>query len=210
MNPIRSILPVMALAAGLAGCSNPATPGASGTTAESTATVESAPPSNPGTEPSGPEAPRSGDHGVAIPVPELPIGGNADPAGAKRLCAAAGWQPPDASPADGVKVTGIWAEPAQGYRVGGSCGGLPGCAGFKFRPGSGRCSVAVTVRGNPGGAQLKFKGELTCAPERESSCRALVAQVSPGSIALFPPGGPESSTTEAPPDSPGSSPSPTG
>lgn len=212
MNPFRSILPAVVLAAGLAGCSTPAAPGVPSGTGEDTATAESPPTSAPATEPSGPEAPRSGDHGVAISIPELPVGGNSDPDGPQRQCAAASWLQPGVFPEGGVTVTRIWADPPGGYRVGGACGGLRGCAGFTFRPGGARCSVAVTGPGSPG-AQLKFTGRFACAPGRESSCRALPAQVNPGSISLVQPDDttePEPSTTEAPPGSAGSSPSPTG
>jgi hypothetical protein len=210
MYPFRSILPVLALAAGLAACSTPAAPDAPSTTGETTATAE--PPSAPGTEPSGPEAPRSGDHGVAISIPQLPIGGNSDPDGPQRQCATASWLQPEVFPEGGVKVTGIQADPPKGYRVGGSCGGLPGCAGFTFRPGGGRCSVAVTGPGTAE-AQLTFKGVFTCAPGRESSCRALLPQVNPGSIGLSQPEEttePESTASETPPSPAESSPSPTG
>ncbi|MEU5263756.1 hypothetical protein [Amycolatopsis sp. NPDC021455] len=208
MKPFRSILPLLALAAGLAGCSTPAAPGSTGA---DTATVEP-PPSTPGTEPSGVEPPRAGDHGVSISIPRLPIGGNADPDGPQRQCATAGWLQPEVFPEGGVTVTEVTADPPEGYRVGGGCGGLRGCAGFTFRPGGGRCSVAVTGPGTPD-AQLKFAGVFTCAPARESSCRELLPQVNPGSIGLSQPEettGPESSATEAPPTSAESSPSPTG
>jgi hypothetical protein len=213
MNPFRSILPAVVLAAGLAGCSAPAAPGVPSGTGENTATVEPPPSSTPSTEPSGPEAPRSGDHGVAITIPQLPVGGNSASDGPRRQCATAGWLQPEVFPQAGVTVVEIEADPPDGYHVGGSCGGLRGCAGFTFRPGGGRCSVAVTGPGTPDGAQLKFKGVFTCAPARESSCRELLPQVNAGSVGLFQPEvttEPDSSTSEAPSSSPGSSPSPTG
>jgi len=193
---------VTVLAVGVtAGCSTPAGPEAPA------ASTEASPPETaaPSTEPTGPEIPRTGDHAVAISIPELPVGGNSVPDGAERQCATPSWLQPDVLPDTGVKVTRIWIEPPDGYRVGGSCGGVPGCASFKFRPGSRTCSVAVTGRGTPE-AQLKVKGEFTCAPGRESSCRALPARVNPGLVPLTQPEGttePESSTTEPPPSTTG-------
>jgi hypothetical protein len=207
MNPFRSILPVMALVAGLAGCSTPATPDAPSGTGENTATVEP-PPSNPGTESSGVETPRSGDYGVAISIPQLPIGGNTEPEGPLEQCATPSWLA-DTFPDGGVTVTGIRIEPPDGFGVGGSCGGVPECASFTFRPGHGQCSVAVTGSGNPHDPQLKLKGGFTCAPGRESSCQELRTRLKPGLVPLEY-SAPESSTTETPPSSAESSPSPAG
>jgi hypothetical protein len=210
MNPFRSILPVVALA-GLAGCSTSTTPDAPSSTGENTATVESMSPTNPGTEASGPEAPRSGDHGVALSIAQLPVGGVGVPDGPLRQCATASWLS-DVFPEGGVTVTRIWADPPEGYHVGGSCDGLRGCAGFTFRQGETSCSVAVTGHGTPGGV-LKFKGEYTCARGRESSCREVLSRLNQGSVSLDQPEGttqPASSTTESPTSSPESSPSPSG
>jgi hypothetical protein len=193
---------VTVLAAGVTvGCSTPAGPEAPA------ASTEASPPQTaaPSTEPTGPEIPRTGDHAVAISIPELPVGGNSVPDGAERQCATASWLQPAVLPGTGVKVTRIWIEPPDGFRVGGGCGGVRGCASFTFRPGGGQCSVAVTGRGTPE-AQLKFKGEFTCAPGRESSCRELPARVNPGLVPLTQPEGtsaPESSATEPPPSSTG-------
>ncbi|MEV6639104.1 hypothetical protein [Amycolatopsis sp. NPDC051371] len=76
MNPFRtSTLTLAAAIAVLAvGCSSPAGPGAEDSTA-----AESPPPTSaPSTEPTGSETPRSGDDGVAISIPQLPIGGGVD------------------------------------------------------------------------------------------------------------------------------------
>lgn len=186
MNLIRPRRAIVVLALGVAGCATPAVPDAPGSTGPDAPTTESAPPA-PGTEPSGPEQPRTGEHEVAISIPELPIGGNADPAGTRKLCATASWLQPDALPDGGVTVTRIWADPPAGFRVGGSCGGLRGCASYTFRPGGGRCSVTITGPGTAEGAQLKFAGRYTCAPGRDDACRALKDRVNPGSIGLSQP-----------------------
>ncbi|WP_410612641.1 hypothetical protein [Amycolatopsis sp. lyj-109] len=205
MNLFRSRRAIVVLALGVAGCSAPAVPEAPSSTGQSTATTESVPP-NPGTEPTGPESPRTGDHGVAISIPELPVGGNAVPAGSGTLCATASWLQPETLPDGGVTVTRIWADPPEGFRVGGRCGGRRGCASFTFRSGEDRCSVTITGPGTDEGAQLKFAGGFTCGAGREGSCRDLTARVNPGAIGLSRPEGttePESSTTEASPSSSG-------
>ncbi|WP_086848892.1 hypothetical protein [Amycolatopsis kentuckyensis] len=196
MNLFRSRRAIVLLALGVAGCATPAVPDAPSSTGPDATTTESPPPT-PGTEPSGPERPRTGDHEVAISIPELPIGGNADPAGAGKLCATASWLQPDALPDGGVTVTRIWADPPDGFHVGGSCGGLRGCASYTFRPGGGQCSVTITGPGTAGGAQLKFAGRFPCAPGRESSCRELTARINPGAIGL-----PEPEETTEPESSP--------
>ncbi|MGW3960781.1 hypothetical protein ACWED2_13270 [Amycolatopsis sp. NPDC005003] len=199
MNLFRSRRAIAVLALGVASCSTPAAPEVPSTTSQPT-TAEPAPPS-PGTEPSGPEAPRTGDHGVAISVPELPIGGKADPAGAGKLCATASWLQPEALPDSGVTVTRIRIDPPAGYRVGGRCGGLPGCASFTFRPGAGQCSVTITGPGTTDDAQLEFAGRFSCAAGLESSCRALKDRMNPGAIDVHPPEEttPEEKTTEPAP-----------
>jgi hypothetical protein len=195
----RPALAIVALALGVAGCSTPAGPDAPRSTDQTTAaTTAETPPSNPGTEPTGPESPRTGDHGVAISIPELPIGGNADPAGTGRLCADASWLQPETLPAGGVTVTRIQADPPEGFHVGGRCGRLRGCAGFTFHSGKDHCSVEVTGPGTAEGAQLKFAGGFTCPPGRENSCRELTARMNPGAIGLSRPE-PESPSTETTP-----------
>ncbi|MET9000972.1 hypothetical protein [Amycolatopsis sp. NPDC004169] len=186
MNLSRSRRVIAVLALGVAGCSAPATPGTPATTHPDVTTTEPAP-TAPGTEPSDPEQPRTSDHDIAISIPELPIGGNADPAGTGTLCAIAGWLQPDALPDTGVTVTRVWADPPNGFRVGGACGGKPRCAGYTFRPGDGKCSVTITGPGTAEGAQLKFAGGFPCTPARESSCRELENRINPGSIGLSQP-----------------------
>jgi hypothetical protein len=205
MNLFRSRRAIVVLALGVAGCSTPAVPEVPSSTGPSTTTAESAP-TGPGTEPTGPESPRTGDHGVAISIPELPIGGNAVPAGTGTLCATASWLQPELLPDGGVTVTRIRADPPEGFRVGGRCGGLRGCTSFTFHSGGDRCSVTITGPGTDEGAQLKFAGGFPGAPGREGSCRELTARVNPGVIGLSRPEGttePESSTTEPPPSSSG-------
>ncbi|MEV5718820.1 hypothetical protein AB0L41_33450 [Amycolatopsis mediterranei] len=203
----RPALAIVALALGVAGCSTPAGPDAPRSTDQNTtadATTAETPPSNPGTEPTGPESPRTGDHGVAISIPELPIGGNANPAGQEKLCADASWLQPETLPAGGVKVSRIQADPPTGFHVGGKCGRLPSCASFTFRTDEDHCSVEVTGSGTAEGAQLKFTGGFTCPPGRESSCRELTARMNPGAIGFSRPETttePEAPTTEAPPSS---------
>jgi hypothetical protein len=204
MNLFRSsrhtLSAAVAVLAVTAGCSTPAGPEAPA------ASTETSPPTTaPSTEPTGPEIPRTGDHEVSISIPELPIGGNSIPDGAEGQCATASWLQPEVFPDGGVKVTRIWIEPPDGFRVGGGCDGVRGCTSFTFRPGGGQCSVAVTGRGTPE-AQLKVKGEFTCALGRESSCRELPARVNAGLVPLIQPEGttaPESTTTEPPPSSAG-------
>jgi hypothetical protein len=147
-------------------------------------------PTTPSLEPSGPEAPRpTGDGGVAISLPQLPIGGNSIPDGAGRQCASASWLP-DVFPPEGVTVTGIRIDHPDGFRVGGSCGGAPSCASFTFRPGAGGCSIAVTGTGTAG-ASLLLAGRATCAPGRESSCREFRSAVNPGLVPLIQPDEPD-------------------
>ena len=213
MNLFRTsllIMPITVVAFGLAGCAAPAGPDTPSTGPDTTTAEPSAQSTNPSTEPTGPETPRSGDHGVAISIPELPVGGNSVPDGAGKQCATASWlQPEVLPPGGGVTVTRIWIDSPEGFQVGGGCDGDRGCASFTFRPDDRQCSVAVTGLGTPG-ANLKFKGEFTCAPGRESSCRELRSQVRPGLVPLITPEGSISpgSSTEAPPSSPESSPSP--
>ncbi|KDN18735.1 hypothetical protein [Amycolatopsis rifamycinica] len=203
MNLFRPRRVIAVLALGVAGCATPAVPDAPSGTGPTTATTTETTPTAPGAEPSGPERPRTGDHEVAISIPELPIGGNADPAGTGKLCATASWLQPDALPDGGVTVTRIWADPPDGFRVGGSCGGLRGCASYRFRPGGGRCSVAVTGPGTAEGAQLKFAGRFSCTPGRESSCHELTRRVNPGSIGLS---RPETTTEPEPTATPAATP----
>jgi hypothetical protein len=210
MNPFRSILPVMALVAGLAGCSTPKAPDAPGT-GENTATVE--PSSSPGTETSGPEAPRSGDHGVAISIPQLPVGGRAEDETVENQCVKVSWLRPGNLPDGGVRVTGIRITPSDAFSTGGGCGGRPACASFTFHAKGDSCSVAVKALGTTGSAELVVDGTATCPSGREEPCRALGTGSNRDPIPLTQPDeitGPASSTTETPTSSPESSPSPSG
>ncbi|OXM63270.1 hypothetical protein [Amycolatopsis vastitatis] len=213
MNPFRSILPVMALAAGLAGCSTPTAPDTPGGTGENTATVESTSPSSPGTETSGPEAPRSGDRGVAISIPQLPVGGGAEDDTVENQCVNVSWLRPGNLPDSGVRVTGIRITPSDAFSKGGGCGGQPACASFTFHAKGDSCSVAVKALGTTGSAELVVDGTATCPSGREEPCRELRTGPNGDPIPLTQPDeitGPGSSTTETPTSSPESSPSPSG
>ncbi|RSM48753.1 hypothetical protein DMA12_06445 [Amycolatopsis balhimycina DSM 5908] len=212
MNPFRSILPVVALVAGLAGCSTPATPGAPSSTGQNTATVEP-PPSTPGTESSGVETPRSGDYGVAISIPQLPVGGGAEDETVENQCVNVSWLRPGNLPDGGVRVTGIRITPSDAFSMGGGCGGQPACASFTFHANGDSCSVAVKALGTTGSAKLVVEGTATCPSGREELCRELRTGSNREPIPLTQPDEitrPESPVTETPPSSPETSPSPTG
>lgn len=173
----------LALVAVLAvGCSDPAGPGA-----PSSGAAESPPPTSaPSMEPTGPEAPRSGDDGVAISIPQLPIGGGVDDTDAESQCASAGWLQNDLSPGPGVKVTGIRLEhPGVFSIVGGGCGGDAACAGFTFHAKGDTCSIAVRALGTGGKTRLFVEGKPECASA--SACRDLRDRVNPGWIDLTQP-----------------------
>ena len=208
MKPFRTIMPVLAL---VAGCSTTAVPDAPSSTGETTATAES-PPSNPGTEPSGPEAPRSGDHDVAITIPQLPVGGGAENDTVADQCVNVGWLQEGSLPDGGVRVTDIRITPPDAFSRGRGCGELPACASFTFHANGDSCSVAVKALGTGGKAKLVVQGEATCPPGREAPCRRLRTGSDRGPIGLFQPDvtQPDSSTTEATPSPAESAPSPTG
>lgn len=133
-------------------------------------------------EPTGPETPRSGDDGVAISIPQLPIGGGADDTTAVNQCVTVSWLQSDVSPGPGVKVTAIRLERPGVFRLGGGCGGTDACKGFTFHANGDTCSVAVTALGTGGGTRLTVAGRAEC------SCEDLRSRVQPNSIRLTQPG----------------------
>jgi hypothetical protein len=203
--PSRPALFVVAAALvfGVAGCTTPADSGAPSTASEAPMPTDA-----PSTEPSGPETPRTGggDDGVAISIAQLPIGGTADDPGGENQCVTVSWLQSDLAPGNGVRVTELQVTPPGAFSVGGSCGGVRACASYTF--GSGSCSVAVRARGTNGSAQLKFKGEITCARGKQSSCQEFRSRVDPGKVDLRQPDGPDESETSEPPET--SETSPTG
>ncbi|MEA5360535.1 hypothetical protein VA596_13390 [Amycolatopsis sp., V23-08] len=185
MSLFRSSCPALAavLAFGVAGCSTPSSGGTETSTTEVPPTT-----GTPSAEPTGPETPRTADDaGVAISIPQLPIGGGADDSSARDQCVTVSWLQPELLPDDGVEVTGIQVTPRGAFSVGGQCGDPKACAGFTFGAGADTCSVAVTARGTGGGARLTVQGKAVCAPGKESSCQDLRSRVSPGSIPLTQP-----------------------
>jgi hypothetical protein len=184
----------LALVAVLAvGCSDPAGPSAPDSgTAESPPSMSAPAPSM---EPTGPEAPRSGDDGVAISIPQLPIGGGGDPEGAAKQCVTVSWLQSGLSLGPGVRVTAIGFSDPGVFRAGGGCGGAEACTGFTFHANGDTCSVAVTALGTGRKTRLKVAGKAAC------SCPELRSRVEPNSIPLRQPDGPsepESPTPETP------------
>ncbi|VVJ17989.1 Uncharacterised protein [Amycolatopsis camponoti] len=188
MNPFRtSSLVLIAVLA--AGCSDPAGPDTGGSTTGEPTTM-----SAPSTEPTGPETPRSGDDGVAISLPQLPIGGGARPEGAQEQCVTVGWLS-DVSLASGVKVTGVGFDKRGVFSAGGGCGEEAACVGFTFHANGDQCSVAVRALGTGGATRLTLSGKDLC------SCRDIRGKVQPGSVPLTQPSGPgEPATDETGPD----------
>lgn len=202
-NRAALLVAAAALVFGVTGCTTPADSGAASTASETPMPTEA-----PSTEPSGPETPRTaaGDDGVAISIAQLPIGGTADDPGGENQCVTVSWLQSDPPPDNGVRVTGLRVTPPGAFEVGGSCGGLRACASYAF--GTGSCSVAVKALGTNGDAQLKFTGEITCAPGKQSSCQDFRSRVDPGEVDLRQPEGPEVPETSVTPET--SETSPTG
>jgi hypothetical protein len=143
-------------------------------------------------EPTGPEAPRSGDDGVAISIPQLPIGGGAQPEGAEEQCVTVSWLQSDVSLGPGVQVTAIRLERPGVFSVGGGCGPAKACKGFTFHANGDTCSVAVKALGTGGDTRLTVAGKAAC------SCQDLRNRVQPASIPLTQPDGPAETEPSTP------------
>ncbi|TDV56615.1 hypothetical protein [Actinophytocola oryzae] len=142
------------------------------------ATEEATSTGTPTEEGTGPENPRPTDDGMAVTLPELPVGGgsNGEPA---DQCATASFT---SSLPDGVsvRVTGIRFS-ADGASVdGGGCDGNDFCDGFVFDSPGATCSVSVDASNATTGVDMSLAGE--CVAEDVSACDDL--RNSSGSVEL--------------------------
>ena len=154
--------------------------------------------SAPATETTGNESPQpTKATTVSLPLPGLPIGGNAEPtdADATVQCAFVNWSGPPNVPAGmDVSVTDVRINPSDAFVfVSAPCsGGKVSCRdrSFHLTSDGATCALAVKFTGQPTGdhPQLTFAaGKVTCAIEAADECRAFVTAVSnadPKSIQL--------------------------
>ena len=170
------------------------------------ATMESA--GSPTMEGGGPEPPRTGDGGVAVSLPRLPVGGGTDDSSLEHQCAVASWAGNDIPEGMSIEVTGVDFDPRGVFAVdgsnGSSCDGRPACARpFAFTSARESCSVPVrAVVSGSGEARLVLVG--SCGRGDSGECRDILASSSPSTVPLSyePPeeSSSESSSEEQPPD----------
>ncbi|MEW2500678.1 hypothetical protein AB0878_09370 [Amycolatopsis sp. NPDC047767] len=124
--------------------------------------------SNPSTEGTGPEPPRSSEREGSVALAGLPVGGGNDASGAQD-CIRVSLLDSNVPEGARIAVGEVAAGPGDLVTGGGACGGPPACSSYTFTAQDNSCSVALSWHRPGDGATLTMKGSYACGGD-PSAC----------------------------------------